>query len=116
MSFEGDGDTYRLNVGRAGFAGMQRTFALRKLSIHELTHVWQSAHSAWAPSFIFNSLWPQAIKGSGAYKYTANGVWEDYNVEQQASIVEDWFVRGQTLSDPNYPYIRDNIRTAKPRR
>src|SRR5690348_1453787 len=36
---------YYLNVGDA-FAGMQLDVAWKRLLIHELTHVWQSCHSA----------------------------------------------------------------------
>ncbi len=36
--------------------------------------------------------------------------WGSYNVEQQASIVEDWFKNGSREDDPRFRYIRDNIR------
>jgi hypothetical protein len=114
MSDEGrDNDTFHLHVGPTAFSGMQHVRGLRELLIHELTHVWQSVHSVWPASFIFNSLWHQITSGGNAYSYKAGQPWGDYNVEQQASIVEDWFAQGQAMSTPLYPYIRDHIRTAK---
>lgn len=108
-------DTYHLNVGRAGFAGMDRYRDLQKTLIHELAHVWQSCHSAWGPLYIFNSVWHQA-KSKDAYAYSPGKPWGDYNVEQQAHIVEDWFLRGQSKTDALFPYIRDAIRAAKTKR
>jgi hypothetical protein len=109
-----DRDLYLLNVGPDGFKGMQKD--LSWLLIHELTHVWQSAHSAWPPSFIFNSLWHQMLKRDRAYEYKPGAGWKAYNVEQQAMIVQDWFERSMDPNDPNYTYIRDVIRAAKPLR
>ena len=76
--------------------------------IHELTHVWQGHNSAFALGYIFNSLWHQAVE-SDAYKYAPGKTWNDYNVEQQAHLVEDWYAKGLQESDPRFPYIRDNI-------
>jgi hypothetical protein len=81
--------------------------------IHELTHVWQGHNSAFAPGYIFNSLWHQAVD-SDAYAYTAGQPWGDYNAEQQAHLVEDWYHRGCLTSDPLFPYIRDHIRRRNP--
>lgn len=80
--------------------------------IHELTHVWQGYNSFFAWNYTFNSLWWQAHKGQGAYRYSKAQWfdWDDYNVEQQAQIVEDWFAAGYKTSDPRWRYIRDNIR------
>ena len=50
---------------------------------------------------------------SKAYRYTLGKRWGQYNVEQQASIVEDWFRKGRKTTDPRYRYIRDNIRKGK---
>jgi hypothetical protein len=79
--------------------------------IHELSHVWQGHNSRFAWGYTLNSVWWQAHKGGGAYRYTdwkwKN--WKDYNVEQQAQIVEDWFHNGASDTDPRYRYIRDHI-------
>lgn len=74
------------------------------LLIHEMTHVWQYWHgfgvkvsSAWANTF-----------GAG-YDFTPGDPWDDYNVEQQASIVEKWHSRGRSKTDELYPYISEVI-------
>ena len=108
-----DHDTYHLNVGKTGFVGMGGSFYWRSVLIHELTHVWQAAHAAWAPSYIFNSAWHQAKSGNDAYAYTPGQSWSSYNVEQQAHIVQDWFEDGQQESSPLFPYIRDSIRAGR---
>jgi hypothetical protein len=111
QGFEGeDTNTYSLNVGPDLFKGMEQHY--KAFLIHELVHVWQSCHSAWAPSFIFSSIWHQATS-KDAYAYSPGEPWDDYNVEQQAHIVQDWFVRGQSDTDSLFPYIRDAIRAAK---
>jgi hypothetical protein len=108
-----DNHTYHLNVGTSGFGGLELTPYSRSLLIHELTHVWQSCHSVWPPTFIFNSLWHQTVSGGDAYKYTAGSAWDSYNVEQQASIVEDCFNGGLQPTGPLYPYVRDHLRLGK---
>lgn len=56
-----------------------------------------------------------------AYSYTVGKSWEQYNVEQQASIVAHWFTPenicfenepcggGMKTTDSRYRFIRDNI-------
>jgi hypothetical protein len=36
--------------------------------------------------------------------------WRKFNAEQQAMIVENWYVGGMSESDEAFVYIRDNIR------
>ena len=108
------GNLWHVNVGQRAFHSLGTNLASQSLLIHELTHVWQSAHSGWAPAYIFNSVWHQLIDGKkAAYGYVSGLSWNSYSVEQQARIVEDWFASGKSESDPNYRYIRDNIRKAK---
>lgn len=80
------------------------------LLVHETTHVWQGKNSTLALSYVFNSCLNQCISGSGAYAYTPGKEWSSYNVEQQASIVEHWYVNGSQTSDSLFPYIRDHVR------
>lgn len=112
----GPGDTYIMHLGADGYAstaGMQATL------IHELVHVWQGANH------IFNGYVPSSLLSQGrylittgnrdnAYRYSTSDLgrrsWHSYNVEQQASIVEDWFTNGRREDDPRFPYIRNNIR------
>jgi len=85
----------------------------RETLIHELVHVWQGEHSLWNKSYIFNSLWNQARGDAYGYRLediTAHKPWKDFNVEQQAKIVEDWFAHGQSLDDPRYRYVVEEIR------
>lgn len=73
--------------------------------VHEMTHVWQYAHNSFVK---LSSLWGQTV-GDG-YSYTLGSDWDAYNVEQQASIVEDWYVGGMLTTASAFPYIRDTLR------
>jgi len=104
---------YTINVG-SFYTSLTSTDSRRRLLIHELAHVWQGQHLI---PFMINSAAHQtlsAINNGGnvavAYSYTVGRAWREYNVEQQASIVTDWYVRGRRTSDSRYRYIRDNIR------
>ncbi|HEY3410012.1 MAG TPA: hypothetical protein VGK53_17720 [Propionicimonas sp.] len=95
--------------------------AAGQLFIHELTHVWQIHQSSFLPGLLCNALTNQVttIGGDmGIYQYgPPDRAWSDFNLEQQASIVDDWFA-GSGRSHPNasseespyFGYIRDNIR------
>ena len=76
--------------------------------IHELTHVWQGHNSIFPIGYVFNSIWHQIVD-SDAYKYSPGQAWGDYNVEQQAHLVEDWYANGCRRDDPRFPYIRDYV-------
>lgn len=94
---------FQINIGK--------TFTWHLL-IHELTHVWQGHNSGLAWGYVLNSLLSQAvceISGTNAYKYTVGKDFNSYNVEQQASIVEDWYIKGCSKSNSRYRYIRDDI-------
>jgi Putative peptidoglycan-binding domain-containing protein len=93
--------------------------------IHELTHVWQGSHDKNKLAYMAESLIAQgkAIWDSGdrnkAYVYDKTNYrnWKEYNVEQQANIVGDWFDPNdgnQSITDLRYPYISDNIRKGNP--
>ncbi|MBI3408202.1 MAG: hypothetical protein HY040_07585 [Planctomycetes bacterium] len=103
---------FLLNVGD-GFAGMAASKNDKAVLIHELTHVWQGEHSGWAWSFVFKSAWHQMIKGDDAYSYALDtlpdGKWGDFNVEQQAEIVEHWYINGKLESDPRFRFIVTEI-------
>ncbi len=119
---------YMINVGENGYQGMSYVQTDKELLIHELTHVWQGHHSTWAWSVQGSSIYHQIRHGDGAYDYSKSSYkdWDDYNPEQQAQIVEDWF-RAASLEandgksvngadglmgedDPRYGYIVLNIR------
>jgi hypothetical protein len=73
--------------------------------IHEMTHVWQYDKGYWV---VLRSLWANTA-GAG-YNYTPGAPWDDYNVEQQAQIVEDWYKAGMSPTDARFVYIDKIIR------
>jgi len=80
----------------------------RDVLIHELTHVWQYYNGYWVAP---RSFYAQEI-GKG-YHYTLDpkkDCWNDFNVEQQASIVEHWFSSGMSEENDRYPFIDMIIR------
>ncbi len=93
----------------------------RNTFIHELTHVWQGHHGTFSWDYMVGSMISQgrAIIKHGdrnkAYEYDPANLeqWDSYNVEQQANIVEDWFINGMSESDPRYVYIKDHIRAGR---
>jgi outer membrane protein OmpA-like peptidoglycan-associated protein len=79
----------------------------RDVFAHEMTHVWQFRRG---DSVKLRSIYAQKI-GAG-YSFTRGAPWKDYNVEQQAHIVETWNEerkdRGE--NDELFPYIHYIIR------
>jgi len=70
-----------------------------------------SARAVW-----LNSLVAQACRQGNAYLYgerNLNKPWDDFNIEEQAQIVEDWFKKGVSASDPRFHYVRNNIRKGR---
>jgi hypothetical protein len=73
--------------------------------IHEMTHVWQYHHGY---NVKLSSLWAQSA-GSG-YGFSSGEAWNDYNVEQQASLVAKWYVGGMSTRGVEFPYIDKVLR------
>ena len=67
----------------------------RALLIHELVHVWQGYHGDSRYDYVVGSIWHQALSDD-AYSYDMNDLkeWDEYGPEQQANIVEGWYVAG----------------------
>lgn len=111
--------SYTIYFGPTVFSDGADVPGTRNTLIHELTHVWQGHHSQFAWEYIINSLIAQghAILKEGnrnrAYDYEPGKPWGDYNVEQQASIVEDWFRNGMRPDDELFTYINDHIRAGR---
>lgn len=108
---------YVLHVGPDAYPNMLN---YKRLLIHELTHVWQGQHGV-PKGYVLNSAFHQSIAAitSGgdvapAYTYTTGLKWWQYNCEQQASIVEDWYAAGMSSSNSRYTYITSNIRPGNP--
>jgi len=82
--------------------------------IHELTHVWQGVNRRHALDYIFDSVYHQIREGSHAYDLNQDDVgkksWGEFNAEQQAMIVENWYAGGMSEGDKAFTYIKDNIR------
>jgi hypothetical protein len=74
--------------------------------IHEMTHVWQYAKG---DNVKLSSLWGQATEDD-AYDYLTGAAWNDYNSEQQASIVEKWYAGGMAKSMPEFQYVEKVVR------
>jgi hypothetical protein len=101
---------YLMNVGSA-YPDMSTSNTA--LLVHETTHVWQGSNSAFSLNYVFNSCLNQCLRGGTAYNYTPGSEWSSYNVEQQASIVEDWFISGEPESGDLWNYVRDYIRQGR---
>jgi hypothetical protein len=108
---------YFLHVGDE-YRGMGYSSDSLNLLIHELVHVWQGEHARLKWTFMIESGWHQfkndKLGGPDPYEYDPDKLetskWNDYNVEQQASIVEHWYEKGKSLDDPRYRFIVENIR------
>ena len=131
----------------AGFVSTNDTADKPATLIHELCHAWQGHHGVWPTLYMGQSIIDQLTEGvrdiirrceyrrwdvhrSGAYtlNYSQFGrPWSSFGVEQQASIVESWYVAqrvsrrffnfgpgvyggGMSEHDIRFPYIRDVIR------
>ena len=108
-----------LHIGPTHFKGMNMTPHGARLLVHELTYVWQSEHSGSRLAYrcgarvkyALELLAAQAARGQNAYVYAPGKNWDDYNPEEQAEIVADWFFRdGRSENSTLFPYIRDHIR------
>ena len=120
----GTGDYYVLRLGYFGYRDATSTLPayagkrmVRTVFIHELTHVWQAfrGHNVLTESIAAQGCYAVFTFDAGnAYNYTPGRKFCDYNVEQQASIVEDWFMGGMKTEGELYKYIRDHIHTGKP--
>ena len=62
--------------------------------VHEMMHVWQGCVGAWPWAYVYESVLSQCecgLKGIDAYAAIAGLQFRDYNVEQQARLVENWY-------------------------
>ena len=89
----------------------------RDTFIHELTHVWQGYHGLLGWAYMAQSMLSQGYAiltqhdRNKAYEFTPGEPWGSYNVEQQARLVQDWFLEGmKSEDDPRYAYIANHIR------
>ena len=99
-----------------------------QLFIHELVHAWQIDTARFLPGMMCEAVLNQSTTIGGdmsVYKYGPPGpAFSQFNLEQQASIVDDWFggngqqtahaPRTEDDSNPYFRYVRDNIRARLP--
>jgi hypothetical protein len=64
-----------------------------KVFIHELTHVWQLHHATFVPGLVCEGIGNQ-LAGATYQPGEAGRPWAEYNLEQQATIVDEWFAPG----------------------
>jgi hypothetical protein len=133
------GETILVNLGAGlgdpiGYDGLgdpdnpQRQ-ARGQLFIHELAHAWQIGTASFLPGLMCDAVAASAttVGGDmGVYQYGApDQAFSDFNPEQQASIVDDWFAGSglrqgafdpavESDLNPYFRYIRDNIRRRIP--
>jgi hypothetical protein len=105
---------YLVNVGPTAYPDLSAGYS--GLLVHEIAHVWQGKNSRSATTYVSNSIMHQcrsyadSASHGGAYSYTPGGTWSAYNAEQQASVIEDWYLSGKPHSGDLWPYIRDHVR------
>jgi hypothetical protein len=102
-------DEYTLYMGKAIYDGDASldwaTF------IHEMTHAWQGQNHYISSGYMLNSVISQAIDGNTAYDYAPGQMWGEYNVEQQAHLVEDWYeLDRRSEGSRRFYYIQNCIR------
>jgi hypothetical protein len=91
----------------------------RDTFIHELTHVWQGYHGLLGWAYMAQSMLSQGYAllthrdRNKAYLYTTGKAWREYNVEQQAFIVQDWYLNGMREDDERFTYVARHIRAGK---
>ena len=110
---------YTIYFGPQVFSDGADRPGVRDTFIHELTHVWQGYHSALGWEYMVNSMISQGhamlLQGdrNKAYDYRPGAAWDDYNVEQQALLVQDWYLNGMREDDERFTYIVKHIRAGK---
>ncbi len=77
---------------------------IRGLLVHEMTHVWQYYRGE---NVVIGKIHAETI---GSYDYEPGEAWNDYNTEQQATVVENWVDRGLKETDELFPYIQEIVR------
>jgi hypothetical protein len=111
-------EQYLVFLGKEGFkdamGNVRYSTKPGDVFIHELGHVWQGYHSAFTWWYVFNSIYYQATCGASAYDFTEGRQWSSYGAEQQASIIQHWFVDDQPDFGQLYSYMKCNVWPGKP--
>lgn len=88
--------------------------------IHELTHAWQIHFTSFSPGLLCKSLTNRNYSYDKA-QVSARAAWSDFGLEEQASIVNDWYgdniaagLESPTaLNDERFFYISQNVRLGR---
>ncbi|MCA9873360.1 MAG: hypothetical protein KC441_06885 [Anaerolineales bacterium] len=90
----------------------------KALLVHELTHVWQIHYATFTPGLICEAISNQVqfiLGDKGIYEPgTEEHQWSTFNLEQQATIVERWYVDKMRDDHPFFRYIKGNIWARSP--
>lgn len=95
-----------------------------QLLIHELAHVWQMHHHKFKPGLICEGILNQSryTLGEDVYTPETGQDWENYNLEQQATLIDLWYagymkkknenrvfripgIEGCSMDHPFYQYV-----------
>ncbi len=74
--------------------------------IHELVHTWQIAHVAIHPELFWDAAQNAVCELTGTNPYVVPSplpAWSSLNLEQQASVVDQWYRRHTTAIDASSP-------------
>lgn len=104
---------YLINVG-SRYGDLVSSRERQRLLVHESVHVWQGYNDVFANSFFAEAMFCHVTQSEEAYKFAPGEEWSSYNPEQQAMIVQNWFLAGMPESGPLWPYIKENFRPKPP--
>ncbi len=79
-----------------------------QLLIHELTHAWQIHHEHFVPGLICEAIVLQVRNEFEDEIYNPGGggnPWGDYNLEQQGTLIDHWYMGGCREDHPYYRYV-----------
>jgi hypothetical protein len=114
-------------MGDSGFAD-PRNYPVGKYGqtfIHELVHACQIQHTSMDVALLADAFASKVCEATGGNPYTygpAGQAYSEFNLEQQAQIVSDWYAgyvpagSNQTgipkdMNSPYFRYIDENLRT-----
>ena len=85
-----------------------------QILIHELGHAWQIGNIG-SPTYVYEAVPPQ-VTGPEYDPGDGSNAWNDYSIEQQATIVDRWYAgAGPYVSEPcsrgnsYYNHVKDTI-------
>jgi len=110
-TLDGPPGLYMIHIGSVAYPdctskAVWRPFGrIDVLFVHEMTHIWQYDKGY---NVKLSSMWAQT--GGAGYNSVSGKPWDDYNVEQQARIVGNWYGLGMNPGAAEFPYIEKVVR------